>query len=102
VRDLIHFSIDAQGRVRITQAPPVGAVVIFSENYLANRAAIEEPGVVTWPSQPGLPLIDEIITVNPDTGTTMTFKVVDISPYEDAQGDVPDPSILVYYCTRLN
>ena len=47
-------------------------------------------------------LIDEIVTVNPDIGPTMTFKLVDVSPYEDAQGDVPDASILVDYFTRLS
>jgi len=102
MRNLIHYTIAANGRVSVNAVPGVGQTVIFSENYLANRAAIEEPGVVTWPSQPGLPLIDETITVNPDTGATMTFQVVDVSPYEDALGDVPDPSILVYYCTRLS
>jgi hypothetical protein len=62
----------------------------------------EEPGVVSWPSQPALPVIDETVIVNPDVGAMMTFQVVDISPYQDALGDVPDVSILVYYCTRLS
>jgi hypothetical protein len=101
VRDLVHFSIAANGRVSIAGVPGVGQNVIFSENYLLNRAHVEEPGVVTWPSQPALPSIDEVVTVNPDVGATLTFKVVDIRPYEDAQGDVPNPNILVYYCTRL-
>lgn len=98
MRDLVHFSIDAQnGRVRITTVPGVGQVVIFSENFLFNRAAVEMPGRITYPNL----LVDSVITVNPDIGPTMTFQIVDISPYEDAQGDVHIPHIMVYYCTRL-
>lgn len=101
MRNLVHFNIAPNGRVSVTSVPGVGQVVFFSVNYLANRAAVEEPGVVTWPSQPALPLIDETITVDPTVGATLTFKVVDIRPYEDAQGDVPDPSIVVFGCVRL-
>ena len=97
MRDLVHFSVDAQGRFRITTVPGVGQTVIFSENFLLNRAEVEMPGRVTYPDL----LVDSVITVNPDIGPTMTFKIVAIDPYEDAQGNVPEPSILVYYCTRL-
>jgi len=101
MRDLVTFNIAQNGNISIKHANGPGQTIIFSENFLLNRAAIELPGVITWPSQPTLPLIDEVITINPDTGPTLTFQVVDISPYEDSQGDVPDPSILVYYSERV-
>ena len=101
MRSLVLFSIDGQGRRRIVAPTPgVGMTTIFSESRLLSLP-VEYPGLVTRPSQPALPLLDEVLTVDPDQGVTMTFRVVDISPYEDANGDVPDPSIMVYYATRL-
>lgn len=99
MRDLLLFTTDAQGRVRITQGPAVGQNTIFSEYYLLSRSATEPaPGVVTFPDL----LVDSIITVTPGVGQPRTFKIVDIRPYEDAQGDVPFPNLMVYYTLRLS
>lgn len=95
MRNLIHFRIQPNGRITITEAPPVGAETIFSENYLRERCMVEEPGVVTRPETWPLP-IGTIITVDPTQGATMTFRVDRHGPY-----DPPDYLNEVYFTTRL-
>lgn len=108
MRNLLLFNRDGQGRWRVFQAPSVGSTVIFSQRFLNSY---EEEGVVIPPHyQRILPagmvtfpnlLVDSVITVDPQQGQTMTFRIFDIDRYEDANGDVPDPNILVWYTTRL-
>lgn len=105
MRSLLHFNQDGQGRWRISQAPPVGQTTIFSASWLLPREEGQLPrwqtelptGMVSFPDLN----VDSVITVDPQSGPTMTFRIVDIRPYEDANGDVPDPSIMVWYATRL-
>lgn len=109
MRNILLFNQDGQGRWRIFQAPAVGSTVIFSQRFLLSHE--DEPGIVLPPHyQVMLPngmvtfpdlLVDSVITVDPQQGQTMTFRIFDVDAYEDANGDVPDPSILVWYTTRM-
>lgn len=95
MRSLVHFRIAPNGRVTITSAPAVGQETIFSEGFLTERVSVELPGRVTfpgnWPLPPG-----SIITVTPDQGAAMTFRVDSIGPYSP-----PEHVNVVVFATRL-